>query len=71
MFSYCLNEIWLERIKIIMMFKMDSQTSKMGIQRKIRCCLHFNVDEQDIQDSVMATIKAKCFKSLNIIMSAS
>lgn len=68
MFSYCLNEIWLERIKIVMMFKMDSQTYKMGIQRKVRCLLHFSVDEQDIRDSVMATIKAKYFKSLNIIM---
>lgn len=50
------------------MFKMDSQTYKMGIQRKVRCLLHFSVDEQDIRDSVMATIKAKYFKSLNIIM---
>lgn len=54
-----------------MMFKMDSQTYKMGIQRKVRCPLHFNVDEEDIRDSVMATIKAKYLKSLNIIMFAS
>lgn len=53
-----------------MMFKMDSQTLKTGIQSKIRCLPRFSVDEQDVGESVMATVKAEYFKSLNIIMSA-